>query len=359
MVAPGSPRIADGIPVRRISTLLEAAGRTDGDPVRLLENSRIAFEGCKPYGSGFLLTEEEAAEWVERDPANADVVFPYLTGEDLNSRHDASPSRWIIDFYDRSEAAASRYALPYERVLRDVKPARQGVNRKVLRDRWWQYGEKRPALRKAISELTEVLVLTIHSRTVMPVRVKTGQIFSHGLGVFATDSYSFEAILSSSPHQMWAIKYGSGLRNDPRYTHSDVFEPFPRPAATEALEEAGRTLDRERCEIMLRRELSLTKLYNMVNDPAISDSADLDVARLREIHVALDQEVMAAYGWDDVLLDHGFHTYRQMQRWTVSPAARVEILDRLLEENHRRAASQGVVSPTGDNEVTEEEEGDE
>lgn len=359
MVAPSSPRIADGIPVRRISTLLEAAGRTDGDPVRLLENSRIAFEGCKPYGSGFLLTAEEAAEWVERDPANADVVFPYLTGEDLNSRHDASPSRWIIDFYDRSEEAASRYALPYERVLRDVKPARQGVNRKVLRDRWWQYGEKRPALRKAISELTEVLVLTIHSRTVMPARVKTGQIFSHGLGVFATDSHSFEAVLSSSPHQMWAIKYGSGLRNDPRYTHSDVFEPFPRPPATEALEEAGRTLDRARREVMLRRELSLTKLYNMVNDPAISDSADLDVARLREIHVALDQEVMAAYGWDDVPLDHGFHTYRQMQRWTVSPAARVEILDRLLEENHRRAASQGVVSPTGDNEATEEEEGDE
>ena len=43
----------------------------------------------------------------------------------------------------------------------------------------------------------------------------------------------------------------------------------------------------------------------------------------------------------DVPLDHGFHTYRQMERWTVSPAARVEILDRLLEENHRRAAAQG------------------
>jgi hypothetical protein len=149
------------------------------------------------------------------------------------------------------------------------------------------------------------------------------------------------------------------LRNDPRYTHSDVFEPFPRPAATEALEEAGKTLDRERREVMLRRELSLTKLYNMVNDPAISDSADLDVARLREIHVELDQAVMAAYGWDDVPLDHGFHTYRQMQRWTVCPAARVEILDRLLEENHRRAATQGVVTPTSDTEDTEEEEGDE
>ncbi|MDN5747758.1 MAG: hypothetical protein L0H64_04475 [Pseudonocardia sp.] len=30
-----------------------------------------------------------------------------------------------------------------------------------------------------------------------------------------------------------------------------------------------------------------------------------------------------------------------MLRWTVSPTARVEILDRLLEENHRRAALPG------------------
>ena len=50
---------------------------------------------------------------------------------------------------------------------------------------------------------------------------------------------------------------------------------------------------------------------------------------------------MEAYGWGDVALGHGFHTYRLMRRWTVSPAARVEILDRLLEENHRRAAAQG------------------
>jgi hypothetical protein len=42
-----------------------------------------------------------------------------------------------------------------------------------------------------------------------------------------------------------------------------------------------------------------------------------------------------------VALEHGFRAYRQMTRWTVSPAARVEILDRLLEENRRRAARQG------------------
>ena len=40
---------------------------------------------------------------------------------------------------------------------------------------------------------------------------------------------------------------------------------------------------------------------------------------LREIHVELDEAVMDAYGWSDIPLDHGFHTYRQMERWTVSP----------------------------------------
>ena len=75
---------------------------------------------------------------------------------------------------------------------------------------------------------------------------------------------------------------------------------------------------------------------------------------MRQIHVELDHAVMDAYGWGDVELDHGFHTYRQMQRWTVSPAARVEILDRLLEENQRRAAAQGDAPPPAD----EEDEGD-
>ena len=89
---------------------------------------------------------------------------------------------------------------------------------------------------------------------------------------------------------------------------------------------------------MLRRELGLTKFYNRVNDPTLADSADPDVARLRVIHREFDEAVMAAYGWDDVPLDHGFHTYRKMTRWTISPAARVEVLDRLLALNHERAA---------------------
>jgi hypothetical protein len=125
------------------------------------------------------------------------------------------------------------------------------------------------------------------------------------------------------------------------YSPSDVFTTFPRPEPSDHLAEIGKALDTERRGIMLRRDLGLTKLYNLVNDPDIDGSADPDIARLRQIHVALDEAVMDAYGWGHVPLEHGFHTYRQMRRWTVSPAARAEILDLLLEENHRRADAQG------------------
>ena len=86
---------------------------------------------------------------------------------------------------------------------------------------------------------------------------------------------------------------------------------------------------------MNRRQLGLTALYKRVNSHIVG--GDDEIAKIRGLHKHIDHAVMAAYGWTDISLDHGFYTYRQMERWTVSPAARVEILDRLLEENHRRA----------------------
>ncbi|SBT92810.1 hypothetical protein GA0115233_105131 [Streptomyces sp. DI166] len=345
------------IEVKRISTLLEPGGRVSGDPRWLAENAKIAFQGCTVLGMGFVLEPEQVTSWIEADPSNEDVIFRYLSGEDLNSRPDSSAPRWVIDFNNRSEQEAKAYELPYRRVLSEVKPERSRSNRKVYRDYWWQFAEKRPAMREAIADLDEVLAIARVSKTVMPVRVPNGQVFHEKLVVFATADYVDQAVLSSSLHQMWAVKYGTTMRVDPTYTPSTVFETFPRPEPNESLAKVGRALDVSRREIMLRRGLGLTKLYNRVNDPDVSGSADADVALLRQIHVDLDRAVMASYGWDDVPLDHGFHNYRQMQRWTVSPTARVEILDRLLEENHRRAAVQGDVTLA--EEDGDEEEGDE
>ena len=344
-VSATAPRVSDGSPVERISTLLEPAGRVHGNPIRLWENAGITFEGCKPYGMGFVLDQAEVQAWIKADRRNADVLFPYLNGEDLNSRPDASAPRWIIDFNDRSEEEAREYHLPYERLLERVKPERDKKAQAVREAPWWLFFRARPALRKAIRGVNKVLVIARVSKTVMPVRISTGMVMSEAMVIFATDSFADQAVLSSSMHQMWAIKYGSGMRNDPRYTPSDVFETFPRPQPTEGLAEVGRTLDTERREIMLRRHLGLTKLYNLVNDRDVGDARDPDVARIRQIHAELDHAVMDAYGWADVELDHGFHTYRQMTRWTVNPADRVEILDRLLEEDLRRAAAQRDTPP--------------
>ena len=269
-----------------------------------------------------------------------EVLFPYLNGEDLNSRPDCSASRWVIDFGLREFRGVETYRLPFSRVVERVKPQRESVKVDYRRKYWWRFAAWAPSMRKAIADLDEALVIALVSKTAMPARVPTGQVFSHKLAVFATDRFTDQAVLSSSLHLMWVMRYSSTMRTDLNYSPSDVFETFPRPEPTAELEAIGRTLDAERREIMLRRDLGLTRLYNLVNDPGLKAGADPDGDRMRAIHVELDAAVAAAYGWEDLDLTHGFHTYRKMTRWTVPPATRVEILDRLLEENHRRAAAE-------------------
>lgn len=349
------PRNVNGNRAHRISTLLEAEGRVSGRPCRLVENTKIAYMGCTVYGKGFFVDNPTGASWMAEEPAVSRVLRPCLNGEDLNTSPYGRASRFVIDFYGMSEREASEFSLPFERVVSTVRPMRMSGKEQVRRMPWWQFWRPAPELRARCADKSEVLAIALVSKIVMPVRVPTDQIFSNAVGVFATDSFAQQALLSSSLHQFWAVTYGSTLETRIRYTPSDVFETFPRVSETPELKSIGRSLDDERREIMHRRGLGLTKIYNLVNDPDLASTSDSDVARLRQIHVELDEAVMSAYGWEDVSLDHGFHTYRQMTRWTVCPEARVEILDRLLEENHRRAALQGDIVPAvSDDEEIEE-----
>jgi hypothetical protein len=81
----------------------------------------------------------------------------------------------------------------------------------------------------------------------------------------------------------------------------------------------------------------LTKTYNRLHD---SGESAADIQKLRNLHVDMDQAVAAAYGWDDLNLDHGFHTTKQGERFTISEAARREVLQRLLKLNHERYAEE-------------------
>lgn len=332
-------RLCDGSKVGRISTLLEPVGRIDGQPRRLTENEGLAFQGMNVLGMGFMLEQEEAQRWIEDEPVYSEVLFPYLSGEDISSRPDLSASRWVIDFNDRSLDKAEEFTRAIDQVRRTVKPERDLINGRnpTATDRarnWWKFARRGPALRAAIADLDEVIVIAQVSKVIMPVRVPTGQVFSHKIVVFATDSYADEALLASDIHRIWAIKYSSTLESRLSYSPTDVFLTLPRPVPTDELGKLGRTLHVARRDLMRRRNLGLTDLYNLVNDRDVSDT---EIDRMRELHVEVDEAVMASYGWDDVPLDHGFHTYRRMERFTFSPAARVEVFDRLLEENQRRA----------------------
>ncbi|MEV4802314.1 type IIL restriction-modification enzyme MmeI [Nonomuraea sp. NPDC049421] len=332
-------RIADGIGVRDITPSLDPVSRVVGNPKRLLENSGKSFQGSTILGLGFTMEPEAAKAMIGRDSRSADVLFPYLNGQDLNSRPDNSGSRWVVNFHDWSQGEAEAYPEPFGQVLRLVKPERDNNNRKVYSDYWWQYAEKRPAMLQAIKGLDRVIVITLVSKVVMPVMVPTGQVFAHKLGVFATDDTAMLAMLSSAPHYWWTRARSSTMKADINYSPSDVFETLPFPELTQEMRDLGARLDTYRRDLMLSRQAGLTTTYHMVNNAANTDD---DIAELRRIHVAIDEAVCRAYGWTDLpdKLDHGHHPVARETRFTVGPAVQRELVDRLLELNHARYAAE-------------------
>ncbi len=111
-----------------------------------------------------------------------------------------------------------------------------------------------------------------------------------------------------------------------------------RKAGTECL---GETHHEHRRQAMLARQLGLTKTYNLSHNPTC---ADADIARLCELHAAMDRAILACYGWTDFDPGHGFHqNERGQMRFTISPTARREVLRRLLALNLDIAAREAII----------------
>jgi len=340
----------DGQPVPFISSRLDP--EPEAEPVRLRQNEGRAFIGDYVRGIGFVLEPEEAEALLAKDPRNADCLFPYLNGEDLNSHPEQKPSRWVICFHDWDLERAKQYPDLLRIVEERVRPERErlrGPGDKRNREYWWQFGAYRAGMRRAIAPLRRVLVRAEVSQLHMISFVPTNWIYSHMLIVFAFDDDYHFALLQSSVHEVWLRKQASSLRTDVRYTPTDCFDTFPFPLEEyrriangewriEALDgpfaeaaRVGAEYHEHRRQIMLARQLGLTKTYNLFHDPAC---ADADVVRLRELHAAMDRAVLACYGWGDINLQHNFYPNdRGQMRYTISPEARREVLHRLLGLN--------------------------
>ncbi|MEH0932758.1 Eco57I restriction-modification methylase domain-containing protein [Micromonospora sp. CPCC 205558] len=336
----GVKSLLDGVLVDGITPSLDATSRAIGNPQALALNKGVCFEGVKITGKGFIVSAPEAEVMIHQDPRHADVLFRFLNGEDVNRRPDGQATRWVINFFDWAEGRARGYPVCYERVVRAVKPDRDKNNRKVYRDYWWQYGERRPAMLRALAGLDRAIVITRVSRTVIPVFADNDQVFSDSLDVFASNDPAMLGALSSAPHYWWVATRASSMKTDLRYTPSDVFETFPLPTLSQEVRKLGDRLDRYRRTVMLGRQAGLTATYNLVFDPGCQDG---EIVELRRIHRDIDEAICLAYGWDDLVaqgLDHGFHKAGAYIRYTIGPAVQREILDRLLELNHQRYAEE-------------------
>jgi len=349
------PAILSGLLVPGISALLVPASRAVGNPNRLAANANIAFIGSFVLGLGFTMTPERARELIEDDTHNRDVLFPYVTAGDLCDRADVSPRRWVINFYDWSEADALRYHACFDIIEKLVRPERQRRNergeyalRRPLLQRWWQYADKRPALYRGTATLRSVIAMPLHSKYSIPLRLPNGYVYSHGLAVFASESETLYGIISSEVHRAWSRMRGSTIGNTSRYTPSDCFETFALPnQASEGIGEIMRRLHNHRSALMLSIGLGSTATYNRLHS---SNEAGAYILTLREMHRTLDHAVLAAYSWQDIDLDHDFRATDEGRRFTISEPARVEILDRLLELNHERHAEEvanGVIRGMG------------
>ncbi|MBN8656225.1 MAG: restriction endonuclease [Anaerolineae bacterium] len=327
----------DNNQVEFISSLLDDAVAL-GSPKTLKSNSGKSFIGSYVLGMGFTLEPEEAQALIQKDAKNKEVLFPYLNGQDLNSRPDQSPSRWVINFFDWPLETAAQFTDCFEQVRRLVKPERDKlIGRNPIGTKrgkkWWLYGSDAKKLYITIAPLKQVLVAVQTSKYLSIGFQPKDIVYSHMTVVFAIDDYSSFALLTSSFHDYWVRKYASTLETRLRYIPTDCFENFPFPVNIEKLRDIGERYYDHRREMMRSRQDGLTTTYNRFHNP---EETTADIVRLRELHIELDNAVAYAYGWNDFDLKHDFYNTAQGIRFSISEAARREMLTRLLKLNHER-----------------------
>ena len=352
----------DGKDVNVITAFLFNGGTHD-NPETLSANAAKSFVGSYTLGMGFTFDDTdtkgvatpipEMYRLIVKDPRNQDVIFPYIGGQEVNTSPTHAYHRYAIDFFDRNLKEAERWPDLIRIVREKVKPERDRQKRKALRERWWQYAEKRPGLVRSITELSRVLVISRVGQYPSYAFLPTGTVFADRLIVFPFETYAPFSSLQSRTHDIWARFFGSTMKDDLLYTPSDCFETFPFPNDWEtnaSLETIGQNYYEFRAELMVRNDEGMTKTYNRFHNP---DERSMEIVRLRELHAGMDRAVLDAYGWSDIptdcefLLDYeideeGWGNKKKPYRYRWPDDVRDEVLARLMALNAERAREERI-----------------
>ena len=271
----------------------------------VISNKRFCYTGQYPRHHGFMLSSSEADSMLKANPANRDVVWPFLVGREMLSQELSD--RRVIDFQTRSIHDSQFYKEPFAHIQKLTLPyimeKASEERRKTKKDTgqdqnwlntWWQHFRPRAEL---INKLSQKRRYIICSRvTKRPIFVFVSPLIRPGdaLSCFVfEDDYSF-GILQSNVHWRWFVAKCSKLTERFRYTPESVFDTFPWPQAPnptriDAVAEAGREVRRVRDEALTKLKGGLRTVYRTLELPGKNP--------LKVAHAALDSAVLAAYGF--------------------------------------------------------------
>jgi hypothetical protein len=329
----------------------------DASPATLLANGPLVHSGTNINGKGFVLTQELRNEFISKEPGCAAHIRPYLGAEEMNDSPTASASRFVIYMEGLSEDQAKQFPVLYRHLYDTVRLQRQTAGEQRLRERWWLYSRPANELYSACKDMSHVIASGRAGSHLCFIFQPPETVFSDALTCFIFDTYHGFAVLQSRVHELWAHFFGSSLKDDPRYIPEDCFETFPLPPGYESsseLEETGRTYYEERSLVMIEGNEGLTATYNRFHDP---EECSSEIARLRELHDAIDRAVLRVYGWTDLKPscefvqefedeaedDENGRERKRKYRYRWPDEIRDEILIRLLELNRQRAVEEGQV----------------
>jgi hypothetical protein len=357
-------RVLDGKDVPVITAYFEEY-EDKGNPLPLSENANSVYEGSKFQGDGFLLSHDAADSLSKANDRNREVISKAINGDELNNEPVQEPQRSVINFRDWSEEDARRYAEPFSVIEQKVRPERLLQNDKGAKECWWRYLRPRNELYSRIRSIPHCFVAAATTKYLNFSALPTSYVFTHALKVFTTDRWDLYTVVQSTLHEVWARKYSGALETRLRYSPSDCFETFPFPqglwqTANPVLATLGECYHEHRRALMKSLWLGLTDIYNLFHTRDLTPTEVARVSKkplpaaqagyqgileLRHLHRELDLAIRDTYGWTDLDLGHDFIEVETLPendrvRYTISPAARKEVLKRLLAENHKRAALQ-------------------
>jgi hypothetical protein len=297
----------------------------------LRANADLANRGVALFGSGFIVTSDQARELgLGRVRGLEHHIRRYRNGRDLT---DKCREALVIDLFGLSiDEVRKRFPEVYQHVLNHVKPERDVNPREVRRRNWWLFGETNPKWRWMSRGLQRFIATPATAKHRIFTFLPNEILPDDALVSIAIEDAVALGVLSSRAHLVWARFLGTTLEDRPRYVHSTCFEPFPFPVCTDAqaqkIRELGEALDAHRKRQQAAHPgLTITDMYNVLEklrrgeelsakDKRVHEQGLVSV--LRQIHDDLDAAVFDAYGWPRELTDE-------------------QILQRLVALNHERA----------------------